>query len=363
MTAKTNTTTATATTSALNTIINEQASAMKYALTRAAGSKLMKVMLGEKYGVGESVSLAAGLTTIAQNSKQGTPHGDFLRMISGAANVCVAGDLTDLLAKHITAMGTPRDAETYKEAVNEVESAFNELTEEMKNLTSDRFSKQQERAIVGTVAGDEKPTTEKSVVISKGDGKPAGMPAGHRECERCHNPGKLSKGQVLKLAQPELMPDEVVALDGKWLCPKCLTEVKAIISKAIAEEEARVKALKEKEEAEAKEKEAAADMEKLLALRAQEEDLQKKIESYEKALQYIPEEDRANTEKRVEEIRTSLGGVRMNIKSLENKINGTLALPAPKAPAAPVKAAPAVAPTTTRAQRKASRKAARRAGK
>ena len=358
MTAKTNNTTASSTTTASNTIIKEQAAALSHVLTRAVGSKILRVMLGEQYSVLDGVSLAAGITTIAANSDADSFHGKYLRMLSKSINSGITDNLVDRGLSVVSAMGDIKDADTFKESVNEVESAFNELKEEMKNITTDRFSTQQERSIIGTVVGDEKPTTEKSVVLSKGDGTPAKMPAGHRECERCHNPGKISKGQVLKLAQPELMPNEIIDLDGKWLCPKCLTEVKAIISKALAEEEARVKALKEKEEAAAREKEAAEDMEKLLALRAQEETLKNQLESYEATLQVAPEDVKNIVESRANEIRTSLGGVRMNIQSLENKINGTIALPAPKAPAAPVKAALAVAPKMTRAQRKAARKAA-----
>lgn len=358
MTAKTNTTTASVNTTAANTVIKEQAAAMSHVLTRAVGSKILRVMLGEQYSVKDGVALAAGITAIAASSDESSFHGKYLRMLSKSVNIGVTDDLVDLGLSCVSAMGDIKDANTFKEATNEVESAFNNLKEEMKNITTDRFSKQQERSIIGTVAGNEKPTAEKSVVITKGDGKPAGMPAGHRECERCHNPGKISKGQVLKLAQPELMPNEIIDLDGKWLCPKCLTEVKSIISKAIAEEEARVKALKEKEAAEAKEKENAADMEKLIALRAEEEELQKQLESYEATIQVAPEDVKTIVETRANEIRTSLGGVRMNIQALENKINGTIALPAPKAPAVSVHAAPAVAPKMTRAQRKAARKAA-----
>lgn len=363
MTVKTNTTTASVNTTAANSVIKEQAAAMSHVLTRAVGSKILRVMLGEQYSVKDGVALAAGITTIAASSDENSFHGKYLRMLSKSVNIGVTDDLVDLGLSCVSAMGDIKDADTFKEATNEVESAFNNLKEEMKVVTTDRFSKQQERSLIGTVSGDEKPTVEKSVVISKGNGKPAGMPAGHRECERCHMPGKISKGAVLTLKQPELMPNEIIDLDGKWLCPKCLTEVKAIISKAIAEEEARVKALKEKEAAEAKERENAADMEKLIALRVEEEELQKQLESYESTLKVAPEDLKSVVETRAEEIRTSLGGVRMNIQALENKINGSLALPAPKAPAAPVKAAPAVSPTTTRAQRKAARKAARLAGK
>ena len=252
----------------------------------------------------------------------------------------------------ITAGGEIKDADTHKEACAELESVFSSI-EAMTDDTS-RFSTQGDRVIEAT------PEQAKVLDVPT---EPAEkhMPAGHRECEKCHMPGKKTKGSVLKLKRPELMPNEIVELDGKWLCPKCLNAVNEIIRKAIKDAEAAEAAAKKAAEDEAKaqaERDAAEaerkfNIDKLVELRAQEKELSNKLNEAETYAAMAPEYMKEAANKPVEEIRTSLGNIRENIASIEALINGGTEVPAVSAPAV----TPSVAKKLTKKERKALRKA------
>ena len=174
-------------------------------------------------------------------------------------------------------------------------------------------------------------------------------------------PGKKTKGSVLKLKRPELMPNEIVELDGKWLCPKCLNAVNEIIRKAIKDAEVAEAAAKKAAEDEAKaqaERDAAEaerkfNIDKLVELRAQEKELSNKLNEAETYAAMAPEYMKEAANKPVEEIRTSLGNIRENIASIEALINGGTEVPAVSAPAV----TPSVAKKLTKKERKALRKA------
>ena len=351
---KTNTT---ATATATTTAAAENLTAIKSVMTAAVGRKMMRLLLGDGYSPAQAVTLASAVTTVSMQSDPNSLHGSFIRMISRGLCAQATTDIIDSVSNVITAGGEIRDAEVHKEASRELESVFNSIEQMKEDI--DRFSTQQERVIEAT------PEQAKVIDVPVEPAKKH-MPAGHRECESCHMPGKKTKGSVLKLKKPELMPDSVRELDGKWLCPKCLTSVNEIIRKAIAEEEARIKAEREAQaakdaaEAEAKyaaEQEAKAkaeqeeQMEKLIALRAQEEELAAELGKCETYAECAPASMKEVAQAKVEEIRTSLGNVRENIASIEAMMNGSAPVETPATPA------PSVVKKLSKKERKALRKA------
>ena len=349
----------TKTTAIATTATAENINALKNVMTAAVGRKMLNLLLGDSYTPVQAVTLASSVTTVAMQSDPNSLHGSFIRMISRGLCAQATTDLIDSVSKVITAGGEIKDPAVHKEATAELESVFSSLEGMKENI--DRFSTQQGRIIEAT------PEQAKVIDVPVEPAKKH-MPAGHRECESCHMPGKKTKGSVLKLKKPELMPDSVRELDGKWLCPKCLTSVNEIIRKAIAEEEARIKAEREaqaaKDAAEAEAKYAAeqeakakaeheAQMERLIALRVQEEELAKELHKCETYAECAPDSMKDVANAKVEEIRTSLGGIRENIASLEALMNGGTAIETPATPA----------PTVTKKLSKKERKALRKAGK
>lgn len=337
---KTNTTTATP------SIIDEQLTALRTVMTGAVGRQMMRKLLGDQYSAAQSVTMAASVSAIAMQSDPASIHGAFLRLISKGLCAQATSDVCDIVTTVITPSGDVKDADVHKEACNELCSVFADLEATVAEPT--RFSTQEERLNVAT-------PDQAKVVTTPTEPAKKHMPAGHQECERCHMPGKKSKGSVLKLKRPELMPQELVDLDGKWLCPKCLKEVNGIIQAAIKQEEERIKQA-DAAEAEAKyaaeqEAKAAAEknekLERLAALRAQEEELAKELAKCETYAECAPASMKAAAEAAVEEVRTNLGNVRQNIATLESEIE----------PEQHTVVKPTVATKLTKKQRKALRKA------
>lgn len=340
---KTNTTaTATATT--------ENLTALKHVMTAAVGRKMMRTFLGDGYSPAQAATLAGSVTAIAMQSDPNSLHGSFIRMISRGLCAQATTDLIDVASKVITAGGEIKDADVHKEACCELESVFGSIEQMEEDIN--RFSTQQERVIEAT------PEQAKVIDVPTEPAK-RHMPAGHKECELCHMPGKKTKGSVLKLKKPELMPDSVRELDGKWLCPKCLNSVNELIRKAIQDAEAAEAAAKKASEDEAKaqaERDAAEaerkfNMDKLVELRAQEQELSNKLNEAETYAAMAPEYMKEAANKPVEEIRTSLGNVRENIASIEALMNGGTTIETPTVPA------PSVVKKLSKKERKALRKA------
>ena len=339
---KTNTTTA----------ATENLVALKSVMTAAVGRKMMRLLLGDGYSPAQAVTLASAVTTVSMQTDPESLHGSFIRMISRGLCAQATTDIIDSVSSVITAGGEIKDADTHKEACAEMESVFSSI----EAMTDDpsRFSTQGDRVLEAT------PEQAKVLDVPTEPAKKH-MPAGHQECEKCHMPGKKSKGSVLKLKRPELMPDEIVELDGKWLCPKCLNAVNEIIRKAIKDAEAAEAAAKKAAEDEAKaqaERDAAEaerkfNIDKLVELRAQEKELSNKLNEAETYAAMAPEYMKEAANKPVEEIRTSLGNIRENIASIEALINGGTEVPAVSAPAV----TPSVAKKLTKKERKALRKA------
>ena len=344
-------------TTATATAATENLTALKHVMTAAVGRKMMRTFLGDGYSPAQAATLAGSVTAIAMQSDPNSLHGSFIRMISRGLCAQATTDLIDVASKVITAGGEIKDADVHKEACCELESVFGSIEQMEENI--DRFSTQAERVIEAT------PEQAKVIDVPSEPAKKH-MPAGHKECELCHMPGKKTKGSVLKLKKPELMPDSVRELDGKWLCPKCLNSVNELIRKAIADEEARIKAEREaqaaKDAAEAEAKYAAeqeakakaeqdAQMEKLLALRAQEEELAAELGKCETYADCAPASMKEVAKAKVEEIRTSLGNVRENIASIEALMNGGTTIETPTVPA------PSIVKKLSKKERKALRKA------
>ena len=340
-----------------SSIIDEQLTAIRTVMTGAVGRQMMRKMLGEQYSAAQSVTLAASVSAIAMQSDPASIHGAFLRLISKGLCAQATSDVCDIVTSVITPSGDVKDADVHKEVCNELGSVFADLEATADEPT--RFSTQQERTIEAT------PEQAKVIDVPTEPAKKH-MPAGHQECELCHMPGKKTKGSVLKLKKPELMPDSVRELDGKWLCPKCLNSVNELIRKAIADEEARIKAEREaqaaKDAAEAEAKYAAeqeakakaeqdAQMEKLIALRAQEEELAAELGKCETYADCAPASMKEVAKAKVEEIRTSLGNVRENIASIEALMNGGTTIETPAVPA------PSIVKKLSKKERKALRKA------
>ena len=341
---KTNTTIATTTPS----IIDEQLTALRTVMTGAVGRQMMRKLLGHQYSAAQSVTMAASVSAIAMQSDPASIHGAFLRLISKGLCAQATSDVCDIVTQVITPNGNVKDADVHKEACCELESVFADLEATIEEPT--RFSTQEDRVTTAT-------PEQAKVVTTPTEPAKKHMPAGHQECERCHMPGKKSKGSVLKLKKPELMPEELKELDGKWLCPKCLKEVNGIIQAAIKQEEERIKQA-DAAEAEARfaaeqEAKAAADknekLERLAALRAQEEELAKELAKCETYAECAPDSMKEAMNTEVEKIRCNLGNVRQNIAALESEIN-----PEPEVPAV-VK--PSVVTKLTKKQKKALRKA------
>ena len=339
---KTNTTTA----------ATENLAAIKSVMTVAVGRKMMRLLLGDGYSPAQAVTLASAVTTVSMQSDPDSLHGSFIRMISRGLCAQATTDIIDSVSNIITAGGEIKDADTHKEACAELESVFSSI-EAMTDDTS-RFSTQCDRVLEAT------PEQAKVIDVPTEPAKKH-MPAGHQECEECHMPGKKSKGSVLRLKRPELMPDEIIKLDGKWLCPKCLNAVNERIRKAIKDAEAAEAAAKKVAEDEAKaqaERDAAEaerkfNLDKLVELRAQEQELSNKLNEAETYAAMAPEYMKEAANKPVEEIRTSLGNVRENIASLEALINGGTEVHTVPAPTV----TPSVAKKLTKKERKALRKA------
>ena len=342
---KTNTTTATP------SIVDEQLTALRTVMTGAVGRQMMRKLLGDQYSAAQSVTMAASVSAIAMQSDPASIHGAFLRLISKGLCAQATSDVCDVVTSVITPSGDVKDAEVHKEACNELSSVFADL-----EATADdpsRFSTQGDRVIEAT------PEQAKVLDVPTAPAEKH-MPAGHRECEKCHMPGKKTKGSVLKLKRPELMPDEIVELDGKWLCPKCLNTVNEIIRKAIKDAEAAEAAAKKATEDEAKaqaERDAAEaerkfNLDKLVELRAQEEELAKELAKCETYAECAPASMKEMAEKTVQEVRTSLGNIRENISSIESLLNGGTEVHTVPAPAA----TPSVAKKLTKKERKALRK-------
>ena len=338
---KTNTTTA----------ATENLAAIKSVMTAAVGRKMMRLLLGDGYSPAQAVTLASAVTTVSMQSDPDSLHGSFIRMISRGLCAQATTDIIDSVSSVITAGGEIKDADTHKEACAEMESVFSSI-EAMTDDTS-RFSTQGDRVLEAT------PEQAKVLDVPTEPAKKH-MPAGHQECEKCHMPGKKSKGSVLKLKRPELMPDEIVKLDGKWLCPKCLNAVNEIIRKAIKDAEAAEAAAKKAAEDEAKaqaERDAAEaerkfNLDKLVELRAQEEELAKELAKCETYAECAPVSMKEMAEKTVQEVRTSLGNIRENISSIESLLNGGTEVHAASAPAV----TPSVTKKLTKKERKALRK-------
>ena len=339
---KTNTTTATP------SIIDEQLTALRTVMTGAVGRQMMRKLLGEQYSAAQSVTMAASVSAIAMQSDPASIHGAFLRLISKGLCAQATSDVCDVVTSVITPSGDVKDAAVHKEACNELCSVFADL-----EATADdpsRFSTQGDRVLEAT------PEQAKVLDVPTEPAKKH-MPAGHQECEKCHMPGKKSKGSVLKLKRPELMPDEIVKLDGKWLCPKCLNAVNEIIRKAIKDAEAAAKKAAEDEakaqaERDAAEAERKFNLDKLIELRAQEEELAKELAKCETYAECAPVSMKEMAEKTVQEVRTSLGNIRENISSIESLLNGGTEVHAASAPAV----TPSVTKKLTKKERKALRK-------
>ena len=339
---KTNTTTA----------ATENLVALKSVMTAAVGRKMMRLLLGDGYSPAQAVTLASAVTTVSMQTDPESLHGSFIRMISRGLCAQATTDIIDSVSSVITAGGEIKDADTHKEACAEMESVFSSI----EAMTDDpsRFSTQGDRVLEAT------PEQAKVLDVPTEPAKKH-MPAGHQECEKCHMPGKKSKGSVLKLKRPELMPDEIVDLDGKWLCPKCLNAVNEIIRKAIKDAEAAEAAAKKAAEDEAKaqaERDAAEaerkfNLDKLVELRAQEEELAKELAKCETYAECAPNSMKEMAEKTVQEVRTNLGNIRENIASIEALINGGTEVHTVPAPAV----TPSVAKKLTKKERKALRKA------
>lgn len=339
---KTNTTTA----------ATENLVALKSVMTAAVGRKMMRLLLGDGYSPAQAVTLASAVTTVSMQTDPESLHGSFIRMISRGLCAQATTDIIDSVSSVITAGGEIKDADTHKEACAEMESVFSSI----EAMTDDpsRFSTQGDRVLEAT------PEQAKVLDVPTEPAKKH-MPAGHQECEKCHMPGKKSKGSVLKLKRPELMPDEIVELDGKWLCPKCLNAVNEIIRKAIKDAEAAEAAAKKAAEDEAKaqaERDAAEaerkfNLDKLVELRAQEEELAKELAKCETYAECAPNSMKEMAEKTVQEVRTNLGNIRENIASIEALINGGTEVHTVPAPAV----TPSVAKKLTKKERKALRKA------
>lgn len=346
------------------TATSENLTAMKHALTAAVSGKLMESFLGKDYSALDAVMLASSSTAIAASSEPDTLRGDFLRMISKALCINAADKITDVAYKVITPAGDISDPDTRASLQKELESVFSEVKQDIQDVTEDvmRFSTQGERVIVGSVT--ESDNDGKAVVLEKGTGSGShiNVPAGHILCDRCKMPGKKTKSKVLKLACPELMPDELVALDGKMLCPKCLAWANGVIQTAIKNEQERIKLEEEQAKADAAkakaEEEKKKDMEMLEALKAEEAKLSKELEELEATVEVVPDSIKKVVSEKVEECRLSIQGIRTKIAEVTKRVS-------PAIPMGPVKpAATASTPTTVNATRilsKKERRALRRA--
>lgn len=345
-----------------NQIITENMTALKNALTASVSGKLMEAFLGKDFSALDAVMLASSATAIASNSEPDTLRGSFLRLISKALCVNAADKITDVAYKIITPAGEISDPDTRANVQKELESVFANIKSDIEDVTGDvmRFSTQGTRTIVGSVTDSD--NDGKAVILEKGTGSSThiNIPAGHILCERCHMPGKKTKSKVLDLKRPELMPDELVALNGKMLCPKCLAWANGVIQTAIKNEEQRIK----EEEAKAKADAAAAkaeeerkkDLETLEALKAEEAKLSKELEELEAAVDVVPESLKEITKSKAEECRLSVQSVRTKIAELNTRIN-------PAIPMGPAKTVTPTVATATRKLSKAERKALRRNGK
>ena len=337
-------------TTATATAATENLTALKHVMTAAVGRKMMRTFLGDGYSPAQAATFAGSVTAIAMQSDPNSLHGSFIRMISRGLCAQATTDLIDVASKVITAGGEIKDADVHQEACCEIESVFGSIEQMEDNI--DRFSTQAERVIEATPA-------QAKVIDVPAEPAKKHMPAGHKECELCHMPGKKTKGSVLKLKKPELMPDSVRELDGKWLCPKCLNSVNELIRTAIKEAEAAEAAAKKAAEDEAKaqaERDAAEaerkfNMDKLIELRAQEEELAKELATCETYAECAPTSMKEVANAKVEEIRTSLGNVRENIASIEALMNGGTTIETPTVPA------PSVVKKLSKKERKALRKA------
>lgn len=337
-------------TTATATVATENLTALKHVMTAAVGRKMMRTFLGDGYSPAQAATFAGSVTAIAMQSDPNSLHGSFIRMISRGLCAQATTDLIDVASKVITAGGEIKDADVHKEACCELDSVFGSIEQMEENI--DRFSTQADRVIEAT------PEQAKVIDVPTEPAKKH-MPAGHQECELCHMPGKKTKGSVLKLKKPELMPDSVRELDGKWLCPKCLNSVNELIRKAIKEAEAAEAAAKKAAEDEAKaqaERDAAEaerkfNMDKLIELRAQEEELAKELATCETYAECAPTSMKEVANAKVEEIRTSLGNVRENIASIEALMNGGTTIETPAVPA------PSIVKKLSKKERKALRKA------
>ena len=118
-------------------------------------------------------------------------------------------------------------------------------------------------------------------------------------------------------------------------------------AKKAAEDEAKAQAERDAAEAERK-----FNLDKLVELRAQEQELSNKLNEAETYAAMAPEYMKEAANKPVEEIRTSLGNIRENIASIEALINGGTEVPAVSAPTV----TPSVAKKLTKKERKALRK-------
>ena len=337
-------------TTATATVATENLTALKHVMTAAVGRKMMRTFLGDGYSPAQAATFAGSVTAIAMQSDPNSLHGSFIRMISRGLCAQATTDLIDVASKVITAGGEIKSADVHKEACCELESVFGSIEQMEDNI--DRFSTQAERVIEATPA-------QAKVIDVPAEPAKKHMPAGHQECEFCHMPGKKTKGSTLKLKKPELMPDSVRELDGKWLCPKCLNSVNELIRKAIKEAEAAEAAAKKAAEDEAKaqaERDAAEaerkfNMDKLIELRAQEEELAKELATCETYAECAPTSMKEVANAKVEEIRTSLGNVRENIASIEALMNGGTTIETPTVPA------PSIVKKLSKKERKALRKA------
>lgn len=333
------------------TVATENLTAIKSVMTAAVGRKMMRLLLGDGYSPAQAVTLASAVTTVSMQADPDSLHGSFIRMISRGLCAQATTDIIDSVSSVITAGGEIKDTDTHKEACAELESVFSSI----ETMTDDpsRFSTQGDRVLEAT------PEQAKVLDVPTEPAKKH-MPAGHQECEKCHMPGKKTKGSVLKLKRPELMPDEIVELDGKWLCPKCLNAVNEIIRKAIKDAEAAEAAAKKAAEDAAKaqaERDAAEaerkfNLDKLVELRAQEEELAKELAKCETYAECAPTSMKEMANVAVNEVRTSLGNIRENIASLEALINGGTEVHAASTPTI----TPSVAKKLTKKERKALRK-------
>ena len=323
-------------------VVNENLSALRNAMTATISRKLADKLLGVQRSAKDTLSLAAASSVLADASMPNTLHGDFLRLVSRSLCVVATDDLLSAARSVISSDGEPYDAATHSEMTKELESAFNGLSEQLGEVSKDvsKFSTQQEKVIVASAT--DKDNNDNAIVIEKGNGNGGQphIPANHVMCERCHNPGKKSKSKVLELKRPELMPDEIAALHGKMLCPKCLTEVNAIIAAAIRKEEEAIKA-QAKADKEREEKE-----EKLLVLKAEEKALADQIKELEEGTKNAPASLKKLADEQIAKCKLSIQAVREQIQSLTT---------IPMGPAKP--AAPSVVKALTKKERKAQRRA------